>query len=80
MLCIVNFLLYASFVQCLHIAACIGKVLGIGTCKVVGTGKVFLGAHVEIVVLLVVQDGIYGLDRGDADGTWGKPRDRKSVV
>ena len=37
--------------------------------KVVGTGEIFLGAHVEVVVLGIVQDAFQSLVGGDTDRT-----------
>ena len=46
---------------------------GISTGKVVGTGEVFLGAHVDIAVLLVVEHRINGLDGRNAYRPWRQP-------
>ena len=37
--------------------------------KVVGTGEIFLGAHVEVIVLGIVQDAFQSLIGGDTDRT-----------
>ena len=43
--------------------------LGGGHGKVVGAGEIFLGAHIEVVVLGIVQDAFQPLVGGDTDRT-----------
>ena len=43
--------------------------LGGGDGKVVGAGKVLLGAHVDVIVLGIVQHAFEALIGRDADGT-----------
>ena len=52
---------YSTFIKGLSISGCVLKMLFVCACKVVCTGKIFLCAHIKIVVVNVVQ---YGIDTG----------------
>ena len=62
----------SSLVQCLLILPGIGCMLGGGYGKVMGAGEVLLGAHVDVIVLGVVQHAFQALVRRYADRTWRK--------
>ena len=59
----------APTVQSLLIFPGIGSMLGISDRKVMGAGEIFLGTHVEVIVLGVVQDAFQSLVRGYTDRT-----------
>ena len=40
--------------------------------KIMGAGEIFLGAHIEVIMLGVVQHAFQSLIRGNTDGTWRK--------
>ena len=63
-------LFYASLIEGVDIPACIGEMVAVVDGEVMGAREVFLGTHVDVVVVLVVEDGIDACDGGDADGTW----------
>ena len=82
-------LLNSSLVECLGVFCRILQVLLIGAGEVVGTAEILLGAHVDVLVLYVVEHGVDACHRRDADRTRRKSRiliriiralDRKSVV
>ena len=54
------------------VAVGVGLVLCRCAGKVVRTAEVFLGAHIDVVVVLVVEYGIQIFCHGDADGAWGQ--------
>ena len=59
----------ASTVQSLLIFPGIGSMLGISDRKVMGAGEIFLGTHVEVIVLGVVQDTLQTLVGRNSDRT-----------
>ena len=62
----------ASCIEGFPVAPCVAVVLGERRGEVVRAGEVFLGAHVEVVVLGVVEHGFQSCDACDADGAWGQ--------
>ena len=62
----------SSLIQSLLIFSSISSMLGGGHGKVMGAGEVLLGAHVDVVVLGVVQHAFQALVRRYADRTWRK--------
>ena len=62
----------SSTIQCLLILPCIGGMLCRCDCKIVSAGEIFLGAHIEVVVLGIVQDAFQTLVGRDTDRTWRK--------
>ena len=58
-----------STIQRLLILPCIGSMLCRCDCKIVSAGEIFLGAHVEVIVLGVVQDTFQTLVGRDTDRT-----------
>ena len=62
--------LYFELVQCILVLFCIGIVFAQCLCKVVCAREVFLGAHVQVVVLLVVEYALKALLCGNAYGAW----------
>ena len=67
-------LLDSSFIECLGVFCRVLQVLLIGAGEVVGTAEIFLGAHVDVLVLYVVEHGIDACHRRDADRTRRKSR------
>ena len=61
-----------SLIQSLLIFPGIGSMLGISDRKVMGAGEIFLGTHVEVIVLGVVQDTLQALVRRYTDRAWRK--------
>ena len=70
----------SSLVQCLLILPGIGGMLGGGHGKVMGAGEVLLGAHVDVVVLGVVQYTFQSLVRRHADRAWGQAGILVSII
>ena len=66
-----SFLIYrlldSSFVECLGIFCSILQVFLIGAGKIVGAAEILLGAHIEILVLYMVEYGINAGNRWNAD-------------
>ena len=58
-----------STIQSLLILPCIGSMLCRCYCKIVSAGEIFLGAHVEVIVLGVVQDTFQTLVGRNSDRT-----------
>lgn len=58
-----------STIQRLLILPCIGGMLCRCDCKVMSAGEIFLGAHIKVVVLGVVQDAFQTLVGRNADRT-----------
>ena len=57
------FLLFdAPSVEGFRVFGGVGQMFAVGACKVVRTGKVLFGAHIQVVVLDMVQ---HGVDTGD---------------
>ena len=54
------------------VSACVGVVLAQGGGEIMGAREVLLSAHVEVVVVRVVQHGINADRGGDTDRTWRK--------
>ena len=67
-------------VQCSVIALGISRMFVWVGSKIMVSGKVILGAHVQIRVVFVVEYGIDGSNGGHADGTGGKPGISVGVV
>ena len=61
-------LFYSPFVEGLGIFAGVAEVLVVGLGEVVGAGEIFLGTHVVIVVVVVVEHSVYSLHRGNLYG------------
>ena len=59
-----------SFVECVPVALGVAVVLAQGGGKVVRAREILFGAHVEVVVVGVVEYGIQSDGGGDADGAW----------
>ena len=62
----VQHLLDAALIECLAVLGGILQMLGVGTCKIVGTTEVLLGTHIEVVVMYVVEHCIDASHGGDA--------------
>ena len=59
----------SSSIQRLLILPCIGGMLCRCDCKIVSAGEIFLGAHVDVIVLGVVQDTFQTLVGRNSDRT-----------
>ena len=59
----------SSTIQSLLILPCIGSMLCRCDCKIVSAGEIFLGAHVDVIVLGIVQDAFQSLVGRDTDRT-----------
>ena len=70
--CSAGLLPYAPVVEGFGIFAGVEHMGAVVGGKVVCPGEIFLGAHIYIIVLRVVQYGINARHRGDADGAWRK--------
>ena len=64
--------LNSSLVECLGVFCRILQVLLIGAGEVVGTAEIFLGAHVDVLVLYVVEHGVDATE-GMRIGPGGRP-------
>jgi hypothetical protein len=64
---LVHFLTDVSLVQCLLVTAGIGLMFSKGSGKVVRAREIFFGAHVEVIMLCMVQHAFYSLDGSNAD-------------
>ena len=63
---LVHSLTDVSLVQCLLVAAGIGLMFSKGSGKVVRAREIFFGAHVEVIMLCMVQYAFYSLDGSNA--------------
>ena len=59
----------SSTIQSLLILPCIGSMLCRCDCKIVSAGEIFLGAHVDVIVLGIVQDTFQTLIGRNSDRT-----------
>lgn len=57
-----------SLVEGFRVFGSVSQMFAVGACKVVCTGKVLFGAHIQVVVLDMVQYGIDTDDGRDTDG------------
>lgn len=69
-----------SLVQCLLIAAGIGLMFSKGSGEIVRAREIFFGAHVEVIMLCMIQYAFYSLNGSNADRTGRKPRVLVSIV
>ena len=56
----------SSLIEGINVATSVGEMFAIADSKVVGAGEIFLGTHIDVVVLLVVEYGIDSSDGWDA--------------
>ena len=77
---LVHSLTDVSLVQCLLIAAGIGLMLSKGSGEIVRAREIFFGAHVEVIMLCMIQYAFYSLNGSNADRAGGKSGVLVSIV
>ncbi len=71
-LCFSFLFLYVPLIECLLISFSIGVVFTECLCKVVRARKVLFSAHVDVIVLLVVEDALKCLQGSNSYRAWRK--------
>ena len=64
---IYRWLVDVSPVERLLVALCVARMFGKRTGKIVGSGKIFLGTHIQVIVTGVIQYAFHSLYGGNPD-------------